>query len=146
MTNEQNLATAHRFMEGVLNRGDLALVDEIFDPTFIDRSAPPGLPGDREGVRRGVDAFRRAFPDLHFELADEIADGDKVVSRIVARGTMRDSLFGLPPTGKSAAWEQIHIIRLLDGRILEHWSLSDDMGMLRQLGLAPERAPEAATS
>jgi hypothetical protein len=103
MANEQNLATGHRFLEGVLNRGDLALVDEIFDPGFVDHSAPLGLGGDRESVKVGVSAMRRAFPDARFELADEIADGEKVVSRIVGRGTMRESLFGLPATGRTAA-------------------------------------------
>jgi predicted ester cyclase len=138
IANEQNRSVAHRFLEGVLNRGDLALVDEIFDPTFVDHSEPEGLPSDLEGVKAGVAAFRRAFPDLHLELADGIAADDKVVSRVIGQGTMRGELFGLPATGQSATWQEIHIARIVDGRFVEHWSLADQLGMLRQLGLTPE--------
>ena len=138
--NEQNRAASHRFFEGVLNRGDLALVDEIFDPSFVDHGQEQH--GDREGVKLGVAALRRAFPDLRYELQDEIVTDDRVVSRLAARGTMRGELFGLPATGRTAGWEEIHITRLIDGRFVEHWSVSDQLGMLRQLGLVPE--PEGA--
>ncbi len=140
MANEQNRAASHRFVEGVLNRGDLALVDEIFDPAFIDHGQ--GQHGDRDGVKHGVAAIRRAFPDLHFDVQDEIVTDDKVVGRLTATGTMHGDLFGMPATGKTATWEEIHITRLVDGRFVEHWSLSDQLAMLRQLGLMPE--PEGA--
>jgi steroid delta-isomerase-like uncharacterized protein len=136
--NEQNRAAAHRFLEGVLNRGDVGLVDEIFDPLFIDHAQEQS--SDREGVKVTVAALRRAFPDLHFELQDEVVTEDKVVSRLTARGTMREDLFGMPATGKSATWQEIHITRIVDGRFIEHWSLSDQLTMLRQLGLVPEPA------
>jgi steroid delta-isomerase-like uncharacterized protein len=144
MDSEQNRAVAHRFLEGVLNRGDLALVDEIFAPTFVDHAAPPGAPTDREGVKAGVAAFRRAFPDLHLELQDEIASDGKVVSRVIGSGTMREALFGMPSTGRTATWQEIHITRVADGRIVEHWSVSDQLGMLRELGLVPDAAPGSA--
>jgi predicted ester cyclase len=137
MVNQQNAVVADRFLEGVLNRGDLALVDEIFDPTFIDHSAPQGLPPGVEGVKLGVAGFRRAFPDFRCEVEDKIVADDKVVSRVSCKGTMRGDLFGTSPTGASASWEVIHITRLADGRIVEHWSHGDDVGMLRQLGLLP---------
>jgi steroid delta-isomerase-like uncharacterized protein len=140
MANEQNRAVSHRFVEGVLNRGDLALVDEIFDPAFVDHGQEQH--GDREGVKFAVAAFRRAFPDIQFAVEDEIVTDDKVVSRMTARGTMRDALFGMPATGRTATWQEIHITRLVDGRFIEHWSLSDQVAMLRQLGLLPE--PEGA--
>jgi predicted ester cyclase len=140
MVNSQNAAVANRFMEGVLNRGDLALVDDIFDPAYIDHAAPEGLPPGPEGVKLGVAGFRRAFPDFRCEVKDVIVADDKVVSRVSCEGTMRGELFGTPPTGASATWEVIHITRLVDGRIVEHWSRGDDLGMLRQLGLLPEAA------
>jgi predicted ester cyclase len=144
MVSKQDAVVADRFMEGVLNRGDLALVDEIFDPAFIDHSAPEGLPPGPEGVKLGVAGFRRAFPDFRCEVEDKIVADGKVVSRVSCEGTMRGDLFGTPSTGASARWEVIHITRLVDGRIVEHWSHGDDIGMLRQLGLLPGAATSGA--
>jgi len=66
-----------------------------------------------------------------------VADGDKVVQRVTGHGTMRGPLFGLPATGRPASWGEIHISRLDSGKVVEHWSVTDQLGMLQQLGLAP---------
>jgi steroid delta-isomerase-like uncharacterized protein len=77
------------------------------------------------------------FPDLRFKIEDLLADGDKVIARTVFTGTHRGDFFGLCATGKPVAVSSIHIFRIDDGRIVEHWATSDDLAMLRQLGVVP---------
>jgi predicted ester cyclase len=84
-----------------------------------------------------ITMLRAAFPDLHYTLGDVIAEGDRVVQHATARGTMKGDFLGIPATNKSAAWAEIHILRLKDGQIVEHWGSVDQLGMLQQLGLAP---------
>jgi predicted ester cyclase len=72
---------------------------------------------------------------MRFEIADEISAGDKVVARVVMHGRHVGEFLGRQPTGKEFATKQIHIWRLEDGRVIEHWSVRDDLGQALQLGL-----------
>jgi steroid delta-isomerase-like uncharacterized protein len=87
-------------------------------------------------------AFRAAFPDLHYTIDDMLAEGDKVVVHATVSGTHQGAFMGMPATGKSATWSEIHIARMNDGKVVEHWVNQDRMGMLQQLGLIP--APKGA--
>ena len=136
MSAESNKATAHRWYEEVFNGGKLALIDELFAPNFVDHDPSNPLPG-LEGVRQLVSMYRGAFPDLHMTLEDEISEGDKLVTRFVARGTQHGPLMGMPPTGKQAIVSGIDILRFEHGRIVEHWGNQDLLGMLQQLGAIP---------
>jgi steroid delta-isomerase-like uncharacterized protein len=78
--------------------------------------------------------FRTAFPDGHWHEEDLFAEGDRVVGRYILRGTHQGEFFGIPATGKSISVSNVHIFRLSDGKIIEHWGHGDDMGMMRQLG------------
>lgn len=113
--------------------GDLALIDEIVAPDFLSHSAPPGLPMGREGVREWVRIFRQAFPDLYSKAEDVIVEDDKVVERFSGGGTNLGPFFGNPATGKKGTITGINIFRIADGKIVEHWGNSDDLGMMRQL-------------
>ncbi|HLE72793.1 MAG TPA: ester cyclase [Anaerolineales bacterium] len=136
MSVEQNKAAARSIVEGI-SRGDTSIIDELFTQNYEDRSAPPGIPPGREGTRQFLAALRSAFPDFKYTLEDEIAEGDTVVHRLTGRGTMQGEFLGMPPTGKQATWQEIHIGRFEDGKIAEHWATVDQMGMLQQLGLMP---------
>lgn len=137
MSAEQNKAILRRFVEEVINQGNLALVDELAAPDTIDHALPLGLPPGPEGYKLFLGAFRQAFPDLHYHIDDQIAEGDRVAQRSTGRGTMKGEFQGMPPTGKHATWSEIHIVRFANGKIAEHWSNVDQLGMLQQLGLAP---------
>ena len=78
-----------------------------------------------------------AFPDLHGTLDDVQAEGDRVVTRVMVRGTQTGPLLGLPPTGKSASWTVIDVHRIADGKLVEQWGPSDQVGLMQQLGLMP---------
>ena len=136
MTMEDNKASARRFVDEVINRGNLALIDELTGPNFVDHSAAPGVPPTIEGAKAFFAMLRSAFPDLHVTIDDQIAEGDKVVQRSTTRGTMKGEFAGMPASGKEATWETIHIIRFADGKTVEHWSVQDQLGMLQQLGFA----------
>ncbi len=136
MTTEENKAIARRFADEVLNGGNLALIDELVAPDFVDHSVSPGVPPNREGAKTFFAMLRGAFPDLHVTINDVIAEGDKVVQRTTAHGTMTGAMMGMPPSGKSATWQQMHILRFADGKQVEHWAVIDQLGMLQQLGFA----------
>jgi steroid delta-isomerase-like uncharacterized protein len=136
MTTEANKASAQRFVDEVVNRGNLGLIDELLAPDFVDHGEVPGIPHNREGVNAFMTMLRKAFPDLHATVDDVIAEGEKVVQRTTAQGTMKGEFAGMPPSGKSASWQQVHIIRFANGKQVEHWAVVDQLGMLQQLGFA----------
>jgi len=82
-------------------------------------------------------ALRSAFPDLRYTIEDAIEAGDKIVHRATASGTMKGDFLGIPATGTRATWTEIQIGRVANGRLVEHWGLVDQMGMLVQLGIVP---------
>jgi steroid delta-isomerase-like uncharacterized protein len=136
MTTEENKASARRFVDEVVNRGNFAVLDELTGPNFVDHSAPPGVPPTIEGGKAFFAMLREAFPDLHTTIDDQIAEGDKVVQFTTAHGTMKGDFQGMPASGKEATWQSIHIIRFADGKTVEHWSVQDSLSMLQQLGFA----------
>ena len=136
MTTEENKATSRRFLDEVLNRGNLGVIDELTGPNFVDHSLPPGVPAGNEGIKAFFTMFRAAFPDLHYTIEDTIAEGDRLVQRTTAHGTMKGDFQGMPASGKEATWSEIHITRFADGKVVEHWGVVDQLGMLAQLGFA----------
>jgi predicted ester cyclase len=79
-----------------------------------------------------------AFPDLHFTIEDQIAEGDKVVNRVTARGTHLGDFRGIPPTGKQVTVAGITIDRIAGGKLVESWTSWDFLGILQQLGVVPK--------
>lgn len=129
----------------IFNDGNVGLIDELYAPNFIDRSAQPGMAPTRDGFKAWVTAFRQAFPDIHYTIEDSIEAGDKFVTRLTASGTMRGDFAGMPATHKPANWTEIHIVRMANGQIVEHWGLVQELAMMVQLGVieAPSRVAVA---
>jgi steroid delta-isomerase-like uncharacterized protein len=122
-----------------VDRGNLDVVDTYYSPEYVDRTPSPGrsLAPGREGVRQALALFHTAFPDTRHTIDDLIAEGDRVVARISARGTHTGELFGRPPTGRVVTLTSITIYRLTDGRIAERWT-QHGVGILEQLGIAAQ--------
>jgi predicted ester cyclase len=129
----------------VFNDGNLGLIDELYAADYINRTTPPGVAPTRDGFKQWATALRTAFPDIHYTIDDSIEAGDKFVTRVTASGTMRGDFAGMPATSKHATWTEIHIVRVANERVVEHWGIVDQMGMLIQLGVipAPGRVPAA---
>jgi predicted ester cyclase len=137
MSVEENKAVYRRFVEEVINQGNLDPIEEIFSPDYLDHSAPPGAPPGLDAVRMIPKMFRGGFPDLHFTIESMVGEGDKVATYVVGRGTHDGPFLGIPPTGRQATWESMGIFRVVDGKIVEHWGQPDLMGLLQQLGAIP---------
>jgi predicted ester cyclase len=122
----------------IFSQGRLDLVDEIFAADYIEHEQIlPGIPEGVEGVKVFIGQLRQAFPDLKFETVQQLQDGDTHIGHVRASGTMKGDFAGMPASGKSAAWEEIHIGKFRDGKLVEHWGVEDRLGMLQQLGFVP---------
>jgi steroid delta-isomerase-like uncharacterized protein len=127
----------------VFEQGNIELLDELLAPDYINHSpATPDLPTGPEGVKAVVTMFRSAIPDLRVVVDDMIAEGDKVATRYTLEGTHESELFGVPPTSRQLSIKSITVERVSDGRIRDHWRVTDELGMMQQLGAIP--APEHA--
>jgi predicted ester cyclase len=132
---EENKQTTRRLLEELFERGDMDAADGLVHPDFINHEAPPGSPQGPEGLKETVTWLRELWGPMRFEIEDEICEGDKVVARVVMHGKHVGEFLGKAPTGEEFATKQIHIWRLEDGRVIEHWSVRDDLGQALQLGL-----------
>jgi steroid delta-isomerase-like uncharacterized protein len=144
MLSETNKTLSRRFFEEVFGKGKLNVLDEIIASDHIN-SGPgnlPGLPAGPEGTKQLVTAYRNAFPDLGFTVDEQIAEGDKVMTRWTAHGTNQGELLGMPATGKSSTVTGIVVDRIVNGKIAESWGIFDQFGMMQQLGVIP--TPELA--
>jgi predicted ester cyclase len=132
---EENKHVTRRLLEELFERGNLAAADELVHPDFVNHEAPPNNPQGPEGLKQTVSWLRGLWGPMRAEIEDEICEGDKVVARIIMHGRHVGEFLGKPPTGKEYAAEQIHIWRLRDRKVIEHWSVRDDLGQALQLGL-----------
>ena len=149
---EQNKRLVRRALNEVFAGGNLAVVDEIFHPDFVNHEAGPRTTPGPEGLKVTVRWLRDAFSDLDYDIQDEIDAGDKVVVRVISSGRHTGEFIGFKPTGKRFEAQQIHIYRIADGKIIEHSSSRDDLSQGIQLGLIPigrgvaDEPREAATT
>lgn len=139
MTEERNKALNRRFVEEVINQGNLDAIEELIDPGVVDHAAPEGFPAGREGARQFAAMMRSAFSDLHITIEEMIAEGDKVAVRSTWSGTHKGEFMGIPATGRRVTVGQIDITRVADGRMVEHWGQFDALGLMQQLGVVPFR-------
>jgi len=135
---EDNKALVRRQHEQVWSKGNLAVVEEIYDPDFVCHfPVGPEWRGP-EGVKKMVTRHRTAFPDWKERIEDIIVEGDKVVTRFISRGTHEGKFMGIPATGKKVRIVEVAIFRIADGKIAEQWSFLGLQGLRRQLGPAPQ--------
>jgi steroid delta-isomerase-like uncharacterized protein len=130
-----NKALSQRFTE-LFSTGDEALADEVLSPDIVVHgTAGDGELRGIERVKAFVAGYRSAFPDARSTVEDQVAEGDRVVTRWRARGTHRGDLGGIPPTGREFTMDGITVERIADGRIAEVWVARDELGLLGQLGV-----------
>ena len=137
MSTEENKAIVRRWMEECYNQGNLAVADELIAPDYVNHSAPLGQVPGVEGEKQYATMIRSAYPDFHVAIEDQIAEGDKVVTRYTVRGTHEGEFMGIPPTDKQITVTGVHIHRIAGGKVVEGWSEFDQLGALQQLGVVP---------
>lgn len=136
MTSEDNQKTARRIVTELFTGGNLQLIEALFAPDFVDHALPPDVPQSREGLRTMIGLLRTAFPDLEYTIEDQIAEGERVAQRLTGRGTLKGEFMGMQPTGRTAEWQEMHWHRFdANGKLAEHWDITDSIGMMMQLGL-----------
>lgn len=134
---DENKAIVRRFIEEVVDQGHVDQVYAFVSPDMIDHTGAAGQAPGIENALRALTMLRTAFPPWQTEIEDMIAEGDTVMFRGTASGTHQCEFMGVPPTGKRISLSGVHIMRLRAGKIVEHWSFSDQLEMMRQLGLLP---------
>jgi predicted ester cyclase len=142
MLTEDNMVAVRSFYEEVINKKNVASLEEFINPNCVDHALPPGMPAGIEGSKQFIGMYLTAFPDLHFTVEDMIAEGDKVVARLTTQGTQTGPFLGIPPTGKHTTIGCIDINRMAGGKSVEHWLEMDTLGLLQQLGVIPESTPQ----
>jgi steroid delta-isomerase-like uncharacterized protein len=135
VSTEQNKALVSQFLKELDER--LRIIDEVCAPQFVAHIPGGSQPIDREGFRQFVSLFYLAFPDLCHTIEDQVAEGNKIVTRLTVQGTHQGPFQGMPPTGKRVTFTDIMISRIEDGKIMELWAQFDALGLLQQLGLLP---------
>jgi steroid delta-isomerase-like uncharacterized protein len=140
---KDNKAIMRQFW-GVWEHGNIDLLDDLLAPEYVNHTlATPDLASGPEGVKEDVSMFRSGVPDLRVVIEDMIAEGDRVATRYALEGTHRGDLFGVAPTGRALSIKSMTVERLSGGKIVEHWRVTDELDMMRQLGAigAPENNP-----
>jgi steroid delta-isomerase-like uncharacterized protein len=136
---EDYTATVRRFVEEAFNRGDFGVVDELYADTFVTHQ--PGTPAadqTPEDVKQFVGAYRNAFPEGHSTLEEAVVQGDRLAYRWTFRGTHDGHLLGIAPTGKNVEIWGVTFLRFENGKVTEQWNGWDMLGLMQQLGVAPE--------
>ncbi|MDQ0679775.1 steroid delta-isomerase-like uncharacterized protein [Arthrobacter pascens] len=128
-----------RFYQEVLVGGNVALVDELIADDFVDHEEPfPGQPPGKAGVVFYINAIRSAFPDLKVKTSEPaLADGNLEAVHGILTGTHRGDFVGIAPTGRNVEFAGIDIIRVQDGKVAEHWGVTDTLTLMQQIGAVP---------
>jgi steroid delta-isomerase-like uncharacterized protein len=142
---EANKSLVRRLIEEAINKGNFKVVDEILSTDYVYREPTAGEKRGRAGYQEVVSMYRNAFPDIKLTIEEQIAEGDKVVTRTNGAGTHRAELFGTAPTGKRVSGVTgICVTRIDNGKVVEDNWVYDALGMMRQLGVVPDVAAKAA--
>ena len=135
---EQNKAAMRRLYEEVWNQGKFEVLDEVVSPDYVGHlPTPPSAPSGREGLRWLIQVYRTAFPDIHVQIADQFAEGEKVLTRITIQGTHQGQFMGIAPTNKKITVGALVVTRFINGQNVEGWAEMDRFGLMQQLGVVP---------
>ena len=134
---EQNKAVFEKLMSA-LNAKDMATMESLIADDFVDNDAMPGMAPGRQGMIDMMGMFVGAFPDLNVVVEHWVAEGDLVVGVMTTNGTQNGEFMGMPASGKKFSVREMHMVRVANGKMAEHWGLSNEMSMMQQLGLMPE--------
>ncbi|MDX1414429.1 MAG: ester cyclase [Candidatus Promineifilaceae bacterium] len=132
---EENKALAREFLR-MFEKGDPGMADDILAADYYNHDAPDPNIGS-EGVKAAVTMFKNAFPDAQFNMAFQLAEGDKVASRYTWSGTHKGEYYGVPASGKRVNWTVTTTFRIADGKIREAWLNYDRLRVMQQIGVVP---------
>lgn len=129
-----NKAIVMRTHEEIWGGGNLDLINELYSPDYVAHWAY-GEDTDREGIASMITEARTAFPDMTEEVVHIVAEGDFVVTHFISSGTFTGEMNGLEPSGKKMSRPEIAVHKIINGKIVEQWTVSDQLSVMKQLGL-----------
>jgi len=130
MSLDHNKAIARDYLNEIVNKGNMAAFENYFSEDVVFNNAK----GFKELISARMQMIRRAFADYHLVIEDQIAEGDKVVTRVTFHGTHQGAFNGIAPTGKRVAWPGIAIDRIADGKVVEMWHVQNTTLLMQQIG------------
>jgi steroid delta-isomerase-like uncharacterized protein len=135
-TEAYNKQLIRTYFNEAWNKGNVSVLDTLLSKDYNNHTpSTPNPPQGPEGLKPIIKAIRTAFPDLHYEIKDLVATPDRVVARVVMTGTHTGPLFGIPATGKKIEVNQINIEAIENGRIKNHWRVTDELTLMKQIGV-----------
>lgn len=145
MDTEETKAAARRVLEEVFPADDEAALAQLIRADCVDHEAPPGTPPGRASIASAMHMLARAFSDQAWTMQHVVCEGDLVAMHCLHSGRHTGDFFGIPASGRSFSYKQMHLVRMADGKGIEHWAVRDDATLLRQL-TQPVPAPAPATA
>jgi len=142
MDTDQTKTAARRVLEEVFPADDEVALAELISTDFVNHEAPPGTPPGLGGITFYMHMLARAFSDQSWTVDQVICEGDMVAMHCTHRGRHTGDFFGVPATGRTFSYKQMHLVRMADGKGVEHWAVRDDAALMRQL---THPSPAAAT-
>jgi predicted ester cyclase len=144
---ERNKAIARRTFEEIFPSCDVEALADVTDAHAVSRGRRWDEPDGLEGVKRTMLWLATVFSDQRWEVHDVVGEGDVVAMRLTHHGRQTGDLMGIPPTGREVAYQYVQFLRFRDGKVIEQWSVRDDMTLMRQLGvIASHRETPVATA
>lgn len=134
MTSERNIAALERMAE-MINTGNLDTLEEVVDQDAVDHDPAPGQAPGSEGFKGFFTMLRTAFPDLQLAPVTVVADDEHVAMAYTIDGTHDGEFQGIAPTGRTISARGVEIVKFRDGKMIERWGSSDEVGILTQLGM-----------
>ena len=141
---EELKAKARRIWEEIFPSGDVNGLAEVLAEDGIDHGARPDEPQGLSGAQQTMLWLRSVFSEQRWEIRQVVGEGDIVVVYCTLHGRHTGDLMGIPPTNREVAQDYVHIVRFRDGKVVEHWGVRDDFGLMRQLGVLPGRPEPVA--
>jgi predicted ester cyclase len=141
---EELKTKARRIWEEIFPSGDVDGLAEVLAEDGIDHGARPDEPQGLAGAQQTMLWLRSVFSEQRWEIRQVVGEGDVVVVYCTLHGRHTGDLMGIPPTNREVAQDYVHIVRFRDGKVVEHWGVRDDLGLMRQLGVLPERPEPVA--
>ena len=133
MSAEQNKAVVRQFITRVFENMDASAVDELVTQDFMMHSVPNAQPGTQT-LKDAQQRVKAGLSEVHFRIDDLVAEGDKVAARVTVHARQTGEFMGLKPSNKEYSAPEMHLFRLHDGRIREHWAVVDFGSIMKQLG------------
>lgn len=134
MSTENNKLLIREYIEKVINNGDVDDIENYISPNYYEGNRPGGQIVGIEGAKQHILGVRQTYPDLHLTIEQQIAEGDWVVTRIIARGTHQGNWLGIKPTGKKVEITGVNIEKVVNGRIVEHGGAANMLEPLLEIG------------